>query len=121
MALLNDTGLPTLRGHVTAAPLKLKDKESPCGTAACPPRSRDRGPIEAIAGPPPPSTSPASLRGHVTAAPLKQRRRIAGERELDAALRGHVTAAPLKPDDLARLLELRAAPPRSRDRGPIEA
>jgi len=73
----------SLRGHPTAAPLKL--------AAAC---------CLSIAG--------CALRGHPTAAPLKQRSKLGFERQ-ERALRGHPTAAPLKRCVGRRALDRRKA------------
>ncbi len=86
----------TIRGHMTAAPLKLSSSLMvKVGSIFYPrshdrgpiearprlhwmlwwrriyPRSHDRGPIEAVAEAQGESSLPGSIRGHMTAAPLK--------------------------------------------------
>ena len=85
-----------LRAHVSAAPLKLGNKELSEEEQA------------------------AHLRAHVSAAPLKQRQPGRRQRRRDH-LRAHVSAAPLKLERVEQAHGRGRESPRSRERGPVEA
>ena len=86
--------LDQFRDHVIAAPLKPPCTKAGSGAPETIPRSRDRGPIEAL---PLLLLSPLQFefRDHVIAAPLKPRAGRTPERT-GPQFRDHVIAAPLK-------------------------
>ncbi len=135
---------PHLRARKSAAPLKRlrprrrpppsppppRSKERGPVEARCrplsaggtfrPPRSKERGPVEAAYGPFPDTLEGAHLRARKSAAPLKLTFE-GNSYNLMPDLRARKSAAPLKLLSSPIEPPRPRAPPRSKERGPVEA
>ena len=111
----------TLRAHMSAASLKPFGAITEAIHSAIPPRSHERGLIEARAAIPSAWIDHASLRAHMSAASLKQLCQSSSQKPVPAPPRSHERGPSLKLF-LAQLASWRPwIPPRSHERGLIEA